>query len=628
MKKWTMKAAIIALIIMVLLTAILTYFNSRLLSSGDDYLPDRAIVDNLRSMKIKVKNGISFFGDAKMERREGNIILHLSGTPYEMGYQHGKLLKKDIHEGVVPVFSNPVSHSPDYRDMPGLVQKLVMKYLEWKVYAPIERNMPEEYLEELRGLADGSGIEYRMIFISNFLSDLTMAMLPEVIGKKAKNFGVYSECSDFAASGKATKDGKLIVGRNTDYSGQGRWMAHQTLIFYKPKKQYAYVNVTTAGMLKCNSAMNEKGITMGGHFMGFAGATPEGVSFTIFENEIMRKAGSIDEALKILRSGRIGGSFGLVIADGRTGDAIVVEAAGDRLGVRKMKRGSICLTNFATTPELRGVDLLAKYNIMMRDLVGRYKQLERLIEKNYGKITPHLGAEFMGDHDDIVAGQERPVGYVVGNTINVTSVVFQPGDGLFWVATGLEPACMSRYLGFDFKSEMNGKKSQVTPHILNGYRWKQKSYEEALGSYMAAYKAYLENYRDTGAYMALLNRAREKAPRESVFIRILSQILIHRGEYDKAISLLSQSIEFPQANNERAIAYLHLGQACDLIGRRDDAMNAYNNILILRENHGNDFEKGINDMVFGMARKYYRQPFTRKNMQDIPVGFNLSSGLE
>jgi isopenicillin-N N-acyltransferase-like protein len=619
---------VIILVLVILLVVLFLYLNSRLISSGDQYAPDRETVDHLSSMEIEVRNGISHFGDAKMERRGGNIIVHLFGTPYEMGYQHGKLLREDILNGVVPVFADPIGHSPQYRDKPELVRKLILKFLEWKVYAPIERNTPREYLEELKGLADGSGIDYRMVFIANFLSDLSMAMIPEVIRKKAKVLSVQSECSDFAAARKATKDGKLIVGRNTDYGGQGRWMAHQTVFFYHPKEGYRYVKVSTAGMLKCNSAMNEKGITVGGHFMGFDISTPAGVSFTVFENEIMRKAADLDQALSILKNSRRGGSFGLMISNAQSREAVVVVAAGNRLGIRRMKGNTICITNFATTHELKGVDLLTRYNIMMRDLIGRYNRLEQLMEKNYGKITPRLAAAFMGNHQDIIVGEERPVGYVVGNTINVTSVIFQPADGFFWVATGLEPACRSRYLGFDFWAEIDGKKPRVSPRTLNGYRWKQKSNEEALGHYIDAYVAYLNDYRDAENYISLLKKARKKAPREPVFVRVLSQIYIHQGEYDKAVKLLSASLDFPQANNERAIAYLHLGQTYDLLGRREEAVKAYENVLILRENYGKDFEKGINDMVYGMARRYHQKPFSEKDMNDVPIGFNLGSGLE
>ncbi len=618
---------VIIMIVGILLIGASYYFRLRSLSSGYTFLPDGMVRERLNGMEVVHRGSVATFGSARMERRNKNIILHLRGTPYEMGYQHGILLEKDIREGVVPLFAVPVGQMPEYRDKPLFLKKLMMKYLEFAVYAPIERNTPRVYLEELRGIADGSGIDYRSIFIANFLSDLTMAMLPRVIAKRLKALKLRPECSDFAASRAATSDGKLIIGRNTDYSGQGRWMAHQTIFFYQPENQYSYVKVSTAGMLKCNTAMNERGIVVGGHFMGFAGAKSPGVSFTIFENEIMRKSASIDEAIALLRESRRGGSFGLMISDGKTGNAVVAEATRAFLGVRGMENSTICLTNFATTPELKGVDLLAKHNVMMRDLTGRYKRLEKLIEKNYGDITPKLAAEFMGNHDDFVVGRERPVGFVVGNTINVTSVIFQPADGLFWVATGSEPACNSEYVGFDFRTEMRGKTSRVKPAVLKGYRWRDASHAKALRAYMAAFIAHNESPSGTES-IKHLNIAREKDPREPVFSRILAEIYLHRGEYELAEGLLRESLNCMQSNNEEALVYLRLGQACDLMGKRDEALRAYRIIVYLSEKHGNDFISGINSMVYGFARKHLAIPFCIRDIKEIPIGFSLGSVLE
>jgi hypothetical protein len=95
-----------------------------------------------------------------MEMREGNRILHLKGSPYEMGYQHGVLLKEDIVQGVVPVFADPVSGLSTYRSLPKWVRSLMLLYLDFTVYSPVERNQPREYLSELKGIADGSGTDF------------------------------------------------------------------------------------------------------------------------------------------------------------------------------------------------------------------------------------------------------------------------------------------------------------------------------------------------------------------------------------------------------------------------------------------------------------------------------------
>ena len=233
-------------------------------------------MEKLKTMHVHKKGGVYIFGDARMERKAGNIILRLKGTPYVMGYEHGRLLKHDILKGVVPVFSDPVSHNPLYRDKPWWIRKLFLKYLDFKIYASIERNTPREYLEELRGIADGCGLDYKTVFRANFKSDLTMAMMPVIIKKKLTELGLSDGCSSLVVSGPATSNGDLVFGRNTDYSGQGRWAKHQTIVLYEPKDEHSYVKISSAGLIKCNSAMNEEGIVIGGHFMAFDGAKTDG----------------------------------------------------------------------------------------------------------------------------------------------------------------------------------------------------------------------------------------------------------------------------------------------------------------------------------------------------------------
>lgn len=622
------KKTSIIVILIILLAIVYLYIDSRMLSSGNEYLPNKEALKRLNSLNLEVKEGIATFGDARVERRGGNIILHLKGTPYEMGYQHGILLKEDILNGVVPVFADPIGHTSEYRDKPAWLKKFMMKYLEFAVYAPVEKNTPREYLEELRGIADGAGLDYRRVFIANFLSDLTMAMIPGVVNKKAKSFGAYLECSDFAASGAATQDGKLIIGRDTDYGGLNRWRDHQTIFFYQPEGGHPYVKVSTAGLIKCNSAMNEKGMVVGGHFMGFYGSTPAGVSFTILENEIMRKAASIDDAISIVRNSRRGGTFGFMVADGKTRKAVVIEATAELLGVRDMQKSTICLTNFATTPELKEVDLFAKYNVVMRDLVGRYTRYEQLIEKNYGRITPELAAEFVSDHYDVIAGKERGVGITTGAITNVTSVVFQPEDGFFWVATGGAPACTNEYLGFDFRAELQGGEPRVSPTVLKGYQWTDPSHKLALGAYMKAFENYTENPDDIESVIKFLNQARKADPYEPVFNRILAAVLIHKGVYPSAVRLLRESLDLPQSNNGKALIHLQAGQGYDLMGKRENALKMYHTVLSLREEHGRDFLTGINDMVYAFARKHIEAPFSIGDINDIPIGFGLGTGLE
>lgn len=548
----------------------------------------------------------------------GNRIVHLCGSPFEMGYQHGNLLSEEIQRGVVPIFADPVSGIQSLKNKPGWLKNLILKFLEIKLYRPIERNTPREYLEEIKGIADGAGLPYKTVFIANFLSDLNMSMLSGQIKSKSRFLENSGGCTSFAVSGAGTEDGELVFGRNTDYVGQGRWSENQTLFHFKPARGFQYVKVSTAGMLKCNSCMNEKGIVVGGHFMGYKEARPHGHSFTILENEIMRKADSLDDAIDIVRKSSRGGSFGLLIADGKTGEAVALEASPKNLGVRKMDNHHLAVTNFALTDELKQEDLLPVYNIMTRNVIGRYQRITRLIKEHMGTIDVGKAASFLGDRLDAISETERGTGATIGFESNVTSVVFKPGTRQLWVATGSEPACDNPYIGFELDEGFNRIFLHPDKKQLPGYQWHDIRKKEAIHLYVQSRILLREYPHDLNQALDYVEKAMALDPHESFYARIAGKILIHQRRFQEAIQQLETAEANATCSNEKAIALLLRGQAHDLLMEREAALSCYQAVADLSEKTKNDnLLNGVNRLVVNQSLRFSRNPFKRKQVDLI-----------
>src|SRR5262249_33184829 len=96
-----------------------------------------------------------FSPDPRSVQREGRgyrypqagwIVLHVEGEPYERGYQHGKLLSSEIAAYIKCFASQQSSKSPE--DGWKLTRTLVN--------ALFLRRFDPEYLEEMKGIADGA----------------------------------------------------------------------------------------------------------------------------------------------------------------------------------------------------------------------------------------------------------------------------------------------------------------------------------------------------------------------------------------------------------------------------------------------------------------------------------------
>jgi hypothetical protein len=179
-----------------------------------DFVPDPASVKR--------------YGSAYRYPQAGWVVLHIEGDPYERGYQHGKLMSAEIadHVNTLATARSPRAPSDGWRD-----QRLVVNALFLRRY---ER----EYLEEMKGIADGAsaagakfdGRALDLLDIASLNSGIEIDFLGANLdatphgleGMKFKD-PQYPQlkkmpsphCSAFAATGPATADGKIVFGHIT-----------------------------------------------------------------------------------------------------------------------------------------------------------------------------------------------------------------------------------------------------------------------------------------------------------------------------------------------------------------------------------------------------------------------------
>jgi hypothetical protein len=184
------------------------------LATAADFRPDAASV---------VRHGPAY-----RYPQAGWIVLHIEGAPYERGFQHGTLLAAEIVDFIKTRAKCRSAKAPTeaWRDVRTLVNALFL------------RRYDAEYLEEMKGIADGvakAGGKYDdrpvdLIDIVTLNCDLELSYL--VPGVHATATGLDDEkfpepinaerphaaderCSAFAATGPATANGEIIFGHIT-----------------------------------------------------------------------------------------------------------------------------------------------------------------------------------------------------------------------------------------------------------------------------------------------------------------------------------------------------------------------------------------------------------------------------
>ena len=128
-------------------------------------------------------------GQGYLETIDGYHVLHLKGTPYEMGYQQGTLLNEDCKSLFHDLFDGKLKETKiEY-----LGVQLPIKQAIAAIFAMQRPNIPERYIEEMQGLADALHMDAQTVFVAN--------SIPE-----------FFHCSGFALLGEITQPGTLLHG--------------------------------------------------------------------------------------------------------------------------------------------------------------------------------------------------------------------------------------------------------------------------------------------------------------------------------------------------------------------------------------------------------------------------------
>ncbi len=180
-------------------------------------------------------------GAGFLEDDNGYRVLHLKGTPYEMGYQQGALFRDDIRENVRYLFE---VKGKELKVELGGIKLLDPKRVIAGIVAQQKKHVPGRFFEEMKGIADGSGVDEKDVIVANFIPELF-------------------HCSGFALSGKATKNGSLYHGRILDYGCDWKLQEHAVLTVAEPVGKIPFVNVTYAGFIGSVTGMNAEKISIG-----------------------------------------------------------------------------------------------------------------------------------------------------------------------------------------------------------------------------------------------------------------------------------------------------------------------------------------------------------------------------
>ncbi len=564
--------------------------------------------------EVKVTEGVKHFGPAWLARHEGVYVLYVEGTDYEMGYQHGVLLRDEIHEGFVPYMDGFILREIEHSmigGMPPLVM-LAKWFMDTMVLDSIAGQIPEDIDQGLRGLAEGSGYPYSSLRRVLVYADAGQAMQGMVYGKQRlypdlAHFTGFG-CSSFAASGPAAKNGHMIHGRNFDWPGANIYENYQTVIFCKPASGQRYAAITTAGLHTAGAtAMNESGLVVGFHTGITADTSFRGMPILPLCEMVVRRAAAIEDAVEIFRKHPTAAGWMPMVSEAKTGRAVAVEMTNHHLEVIDMSDHMLGLANSYRSSEMQELEIGNNWSGPINSM-SRLKRMNQLLQDNFGRIDPQKGAEFLSDHFDINTGRERSLGDVISQVENIQAVVFDSTDMNFWLATGRAPVCNNRYVGFNFFEGFEGRFPDL-PDIHG--TWENDPRAEGFRFYTRAMDRYSLDDDIPGA-MEDIRKALAADPDEPVYAQTLGLLCLKGGMPEQGEEMFTKALSIPQTSHKQSIGHLWLARGLDLAGRREQAVKEYQKALVIP-----DIDPRVREAALGGIRK----PYTFKEARRIKIEF-------
>jgi hypothetical protein len=326
---------------------------------------------------------------AFLEERDGVKILHVNGSYYQMGYQHGYFLSEEIKQNLRAGLNFAYTHGIT-------VEQLQNAWDLTKEY------MNQDIIDEFQGIADGGNISFYEINYVNLIPELYHTDFPQL-------------CSGFAAWGSATVGGKLIHTYSSDVpliiedpvSGK---LPQENLIMVvrNPEGGYASMYPAYAGYYGYGG-INEQGISMCVQASWAESTTYKGMPIKYRVQLALDKASNIQEATDIITRNKTIG-WNVIVSDSKVPESKVVEMNGDTAYIGTYDNDCestypffkiddvVRRTNFYISPSL-AADQRSNYRInginKFYPIYRLYLGMSKEINKNLGNININNSMEIM-----------------------------------------------------------------------------------------------------------------------------------------------------------------------------------------------------------------------------------------
>lgn len=567
-------------------------------------------------------NSISYQGIGKPVNISKNLgVIHLKGTPYQVGQQYGKAFSQDLvnfNQSLKTMFAEQAG---------GFLSKIVYfvvlcySFIQWI----IPHRIPKPLKQEIKGIAKGAKEDLGRFPLAKMIR--LSGLYDFMVNFALAGFG----CSSFAKKDEA---GNLLVGRNFDmiFDPSGT-LDRSQLILFEIEGQRSFIS---AGPVFFNLAPTTaiiKGENGEPLFFGINNVTGPRKLFgkpTITLLREMANQTSYEGILKLLKDNEETCAKKFLIANGT--DAAMAEVVpGKMTVVREIKEGEnnvVATNNYQTKKSKKFESKKELRHALNLNSWIRYRRIKRLLKEASASTSseePHeMAIRILSDHFDPARNVKQPWGDTVSPPYKnseaylsqtYVSAVMDYANNLFWLGSG-PYAAHGDFYGFSpdnlwkwakGEEDLSFRKHAQTPDL------KRLELGRTLTEELRQGKGNYKNGNFITATIHLRNVLKidpEHIEAQLLLGTIKLEYFDRAGHGSGDISDdLREVIDIedyhgvePRFRRGSAFAYLLLGMYYDLQKKREEAVKNYEMVLSFEK------ENALWSEASDWARKFLKKP--------------------
>lgn len=312
--------------------------------------------------------------DEKMFQQSPFPVISIAGEPYNRGYQYGSLCKNLIEE--TSKFYRKIFKHRSNLDWNQSLQ-------EGKKFIPVIEGYDSEIMEEIRGVAEGSGRPLEEIVLLNVRSEIAFSLV-------AKG-GSSAGCTTLVATPDATSSKHMLIGQNWDWHPDAQ--ALNVILKIKQKGRPHIVQIVEAGIIG-KIGFNSAGIALVANAL-ISDKWNLGVPFQVILRGILNAECMADAILAISKAKR--GSAGNFLIAHTDGEVIDIEAAPQDVNFIFPDNGILAHSNHFTVSNPKINDFGPS---IFPSTIFRRHRANKLLTMEKGDINAESLKRVLKDHFD------------------------------------------------------------------------------------------------------------------------------------------------------------------------------------------------------------------------------------